>query len=53
MLLGPGMHYFDDVNNVSIDPDKIILDSQGENKVFTDTSITVNNVPTLFSFILN
>ena len=32
MLLGPGMHYFDDVN-VTIDPREIILDSQGENKV--------------------
>jgi hypothetical protein len=41
MLLGPGMHYFDDVN-VSIDPEEIILDSQGEIKVFTDTSKTAN-----------
>jgi hypothetical protein len=37
MLLGPGMHYFEDVN-VSIDPDEIILDSQG----IQITSITAN-----------
>ena len=31
MLLGPGMHYFNNVN-INIDPDEIFLDSKGENK---------------------